>query len=94
MCCPIGLDIFSDPVVAADGETYERAAIERWIADKKQAIKEAHSTLSGNRSNKAAKSIIEAGIRSPMGFGELAHFKLTPNRAMERLAREWESTWE
>jgi len=29
--CPIGLDILRDPVVAADGHTYERAKIEEWI---------------------------------------------------------------
>lgn len=27
-CCPITHDVFSDPVVAADGTTYERSAIE------------------------------------------------------------------
>jgi len=30
--CPITLDRMSDPVIAADGHTYERAAIEEWIA--------------------------------------------------------------
>jgi hypothetical protein len=33
LICPITLRIFSDPVVAADGRTYERAAIVRWIAE-------------------------------------------------------------
>jgi hypothetical protein len=31
--CPITLTRFSDPVVAADGRTYERAAIETWLAE-------------------------------------------------------------
>ena len=30
--CPITLELFVDPVVAADGHTYEREAIERWFA--------------------------------------------------------------
>lgn len=30
--CPITLQFFSDPVVAADGQTYEREAIEKWFA--------------------------------------------------------------
>jgi hypothetical protein len=30
--CPITLERMSDPVVAADGHTYERSAIEEWIA--------------------------------------------------------------
>ena len=29
--CPITQDLMSDPVVTADGQTYERVAIERWI---------------------------------------------------------------
>ncbi len=30
-CCPITQDLMTDPVVAADGSTYERAAITKWI---------------------------------------------------------------
>jgi len=30
--CPITYDLLSDPVIAADGNTYERAAIEKWIS--------------------------------------------------------------
>ncbi|CAF3802955.1 unnamed protein product [Rotaria magnacalcarata] len=29
--CPITMDLFHDPVVASDGHTYERQAIEQWI---------------------------------------------------------------
>ena len=36
MLCPITLDRFRDPVVAADGHTYERAAIERWVRAAKE----------------------------------------------------------
>ncbi len=31
--CPLTMDLMADPVVAADGQSYERAAIERWLAD-------------------------------------------------------------
>ena len=31
LVCPIILEVFVDPVVAADGHTYERAAIENWF---------------------------------------------------------------
>ena len=34
--CPITSDLFEDPVVAVDGETYERNAIEKWINEKKR----------------------------------------------------------
>lgn len=33
--CPITYDIMEDPVVASDGHTYERTAIERWLAEKR-----------------------------------------------------------
>ena len=32
--CPIGHELFQDPVVAADGHTYERSKIEEWIRRK------------------------------------------------------------
>jgi hypothetical protein len=32
--CPITQEVMDDPAVAADGHTYERAAIERWMARK------------------------------------------------------------
>lgn len=31
LLCPITLALFRDPVVAEDGHTYERTAIEEWI---------------------------------------------------------------
>ena len=34
LVCPITAEVFDDPVVAADGFTYERAAIERWLRQK------------------------------------------------------------
>ena len=33
LTCPITGEILKDPVVATDGHTYERAAIERWLTD-------------------------------------------------------------
>ncbi|EOD04946.1 hypothetical protein EMIHUDRAFT_69023, partial [Emiliania huxleyi CCMP1516] len=32
--CPITTEVMSDPVMAADGHSYERSAIERWLASK------------------------------------------------------------
>ena len=32
MCCPITCEVMSDPVMAADGHTYEKTAIEAWLA--------------------------------------------------------------
>jgi len=32
--CPISMEIMVDPVFAADGHTYERAEMERWLISK------------------------------------------------------------
>ena len=32
LCCPITHEVLRDPVVAADGITYERRAIAEWLA--------------------------------------------------------------
>ena len=31
MLCPITQELMEDPVIAADGHTYERSAIQRWL---------------------------------------------------------------
>lgn len=33
--CPITMGVMKDPVVAADGHTYERSAIESWLRQRK-----------------------------------------------------------
>ena len=33
LTCPITKELMRDPVVASDGYTYERAAIEAWMAE-------------------------------------------------------------
>jgi hypothetical protein len=37
--CPIGHELFQDPVVAADGHTYERSKIEEWIRRKGRDVR-------------------------------------------------------
>jgi len=32
LLCPISFEVMSDPVILADGHSYERAAIEQWLA--------------------------------------------------------------
>ena len=33
LVCPISFEVFTDPVVCMDGQTYERSAIEEWLID-------------------------------------------------------------
>ena len=40
LCCPIGRDLFVDPVIIKDGHTYEKELIIRWLEEKKD-----HSSL-------------------------------------------------
>lgn len=37
LCCPITFEIMKDPVIAVDGHTYERKAIEKWVREKKES---------------------------------------------------------
>ena len=50
--CPISHDVMLDPVVAADGHTYERAQIEAWLQKSKTSpmtnAELAHTTLTMN----------------------------------------------
>ncbi|PNW74858.1 hypothetical protein CHLRE_12g507200v5 [Chlamydomonas reinhardtii] len=47
LVCPITQELFEDPVVAADGHSYERAAIARWLADGLRTGRPASSPLTG-----------------------------------------------
>ncbi|XP_068217034.1 WD repeat, SAM and U-box domain-containing protein 1-like isoform X2 [Palaemon carinicauda] len=52
--CPITKELISDPVLCADGFTYERVALEAWLADGKRTSpmtneKLSHLTLTPNR---------------------------------------------
>jgi hypothetical protein len=37
LCCPITIEIMKDPVIASDGHTYERSAIEDWFRTKRRS---------------------------------------------------------
>ncbi len=88
--CPITKELFVDPVLAEDGETYERSAIEECLRVKQAALDDAIKELqdTDGKSERAIR-IIATGITSPMGHGRLESPKLTPNRSMKRLADEW-----
>jgi hypothetical protein len=45
--CPIGQDVMEDPVIAADGFTYDRKNIETWINQKETVGRPATSPMTG-----------------------------------------------
>lgn len=83
LCCPMSLELFEDPVVAADGETYERVYIESWIRERTAEIARQAAT------SETARPRRPPGILSPMGHGPLRHNKLVVNQAVRRLANQW-----
>lgn len=58
LTCPITMHRFVDPVLAADGHTYERAAIERWFAQRDSSPmtgeRVPHKRLCANRTARLA----------------------------------------
>ena len=59
LLCPITCELMLQPVVAPDGHTYERTAIERWLAKKRTSPMTAAPMGSGGLvPNHALKSMI------------------------------------
>lgn len=58
--CPIGMDIFSDPVIASDGHTYERENITKWLETHQfSPMTRQHMTLGNLVTNYALRDAID-----------------------------------
>ena len=76
--CPITHDLFEDPVVAVDGHTYERTAIQTQITSGNQRspmtnARLSHTTLTANRTVKKLPDahramLVAAGARKRQRF--------------------------
>ena len=68
--CPILLEVMVDPVIAPDGHSYERHAIQRWLADGNTTSPYTGEPLSGNLAllpnHNLRKSIKEWRARHPV----------------------------
>ena len=64
--CPITLEVMRDPVVAADGHSYERRAIEAWFAEGKSRspVTNLHLPHSHLNENRALRKVIAAAATS------------------------------
>lgn len=95
LCCPITHELYTDPVNASDGETYERSAIERWIKGKTEIVEAAKKEIEETKGeSERALRTVASGIVSPMGHGTLKSLALTPARAMKRMADDWRRDFE
>ena len=96
LLCPISLVLMiNDPVVAADGITYERASIEDWFEKSKTKISEAQENLKHNPHSVVDRRVIKNGICSPV-YGikmeNLALVSITGTRNMARAYKEKANT--
>ena len=67
--CPITNDIMYDPVIASDGHTYERKAIEKWLEEHKTSPITRQNISSYNLiSNRAVKLLIDEYYKDNINF--------------------------
>ena len=57
--CPIGFMVMTDPVVAEDGQTYERAQIQKWFERSNKSPKCGKDIGFNLRTNWLVRSLIE-----------------------------------
>ncbi|KCV70688.1 hypothetical protein H696_03042 [Fonticula alba] len=81
LICPITQEIMTDPVVALDGHTYERSAIQTWFATSGLVQPPAGGSADGE--DPAPKAVI-----SPFTREKLASPSLVPNLRLRTIIRE------
>ena len=90
LVCPISLNLMvHDPVVAADGITYERASIEDWFQKSMAKYYEAQEKMNQNTHNDADQRVVSNGICSPVHGKKLKNLTLVPNISMRNMARAY-----
>ncbi len=90
LVCPISLLLMTnDPVLAADGVTYERSSIQEWFEKSKTKQCEAKENLKRNPHSKPDQRIVEAGICSPVHGTVIPNLNLVPNISVRNMARDF-----
>jgi len=90
LVCPISLALMTnDPVVAADGITYERASIEDWFEKSKAKISEAQKNLKQNPHSKSDQRVVDNGVCSPVHGTKIENLLLVPNISLRNMARAY-----
>ena len=93
LICPIDLVLMTnDPVLAADGVTYERRAITNWFETNIAKIRKAQGALQVNPFSESDRRIVENGITSPTYGTKMTSLHLTENINVRNMARDFKST--
>ena len=92
LLCPIELVLMTtDPVLAADGVTYERRAITNWFKANIAKIKKAEEALKINPFSDSDRRILETGITSPALGTKMTSLYLTENINVRNMARDFQN---
>ena len=76
-----------DPVLAADGVTYERAAIENWFHNQVAQLRMSQEQLMANPHLPREQELVWNGISSPLYGTAIPNLHLTPNTSVLNMAR-------
>lgn len=88
--CPISHELMiNDPVLALDGITYERCAIEDWFSRKLNEIQVARQKLMNDPSLSNERYTVARGVVSPVRDYQLPHLTLTANISIRNMARDY-----
>eukprot|EP00210_Caulerpa_lentillifera_P006947 g6642.t1 len=60
ICCPITMEVMEDPVIAMDGHTYERKAMERWLIHKRESPV----------TRQATESVVKSTVNDELNYKE------------------------
>ena len=77
----------NEPVIAADGHTYELAAIAEWFEKQNMEVGAAKRQLAAGHNSKHAKAIVDRGIVSPVTRARTDNLALSANSAVRTMAR-------
>ena len=89
LVCPLSrLLMTNEPVVAADGYTYELAAIAEWFEKQNQQVEAAKERIAAGNKSKELQSIVDRGIVSPVTHATMNSLALVPNKTVQTMARD------
>jgi len=95
LVCPISFALMvDDPVLAADGITYERKSIEDWFTKSMKKYHVAQQNLNQNPYSESNQRIVRNGIVSPVHGTKLSSLGLTPNTSVRNMARTFKDKME